>query len=111
MSAPEEIEDILATLSRQTEEPLDWAKVGEQAARKLMRAVHDLEEWTSGGHTWWNQMHGSVTGDYENQAINTANADNAHKVALAARANALAALLQYVTEQQKTIEPKETPNA
>lgn len=58
----------------------------------LNAALDELDEWIKGNATFWNQLHGSVTGDYENQILNTQNADNAQKIALAAKVNALVAL-------------------
>lgn len=59
----------------------------------LNAALDELEGWISGERTYWNELHGSVTGDYANQIVHTANADNAQKIALAARVNALIALM------------------
>lgn len=58
----------------------------------LAEAVMELEEWIRGERTNWNELHGSVTGDYDNQIVNTALADAAQKNALAAKVNALTAL-------------------
>lgn len=58
----------------------------------LAAAVMELEEWIRGERSNWNELHGSVTGDYDNQTVNTALADAAHKNALAAKVNALTAL-------------------
>lgn len=60
--------------------------------RALEEALEELEDWRMGAKSHHNRMHGSVTGDYENQAVNTQNADNATIIALAAEVTALAAL-------------------
>jgi len=62
--------------------------------RTLEEAIAELRKWSSGDATYWNDLHGSVTGDYANQWINTANADNAQKIALAAEVMGLAAIRQ-----------------
>jgi hypothetical protein len=59
------------------------------ALDQLNAALNELNEWIAGDVSNWNDVHGSVTGDYENQAVSTANADNAQKIALAAKVNAL----------------------
>jgi len=56
---------------------------------ELSEALAELERWLDGGHSWANKCHGSVTGDYEGQATLTIQTDNAHKIALAAKVNAL----------------------
>ena len=60
---------------------------------QLADALLELEAWQKGEMSHHNQMHGSVTGDYDNQIVNTQNADNATIIALAAKVNALAAML------------------
>lgn len=60
---------------------------------RLSEALIELEAWQKGERSHHNRMHGSVTGDYENQIVNTQNADNATMIALAAKVNALAAML------------------
>lgn len=58
----------------------------------LTEALAELDLWIAGDKSYWNQLHGSETGDYENQIVNTFNADNAQKIALAAKVNALSVL-------------------
>jgi hypothetical protein len=60
----------------------------------LRAAVAELDDWIAGRASFHNSLHGSVTGDYENQMIHIANADNAQKIALAAKVTALTAQWQ-----------------
>jgi len=69
------------------------------AIEQLNEALSELDEWIKGNRTNWNRMHGSETGDYENQIVNTQNADNAQKIALAAKVNALVLIVQLDTPQ------------
>ena len=57
---------------------------------QLIEALDELQGWIDGTQTWHNKCHGDVTGDYDGQATLTIQTDNAHKVALAAKVNALA---------------------
>ena len=56
---------------------------------ELSDALRELEDWIDGTQSWHNKCHGDVTGDYEGQAALTIQTDNAHKIALAAKVNAL----------------------
>lgn len=64
-----------------------------EARAELIAALDELNDWIAGSATFHNRLHGSVTGDYEHQEINIANADNAQKIALAAKVNALTVLV------------------
>ncbi len=61
----------------------------------LTEALAELDAWLSGDKSHWNDCHGAVTGDYERQFTLTIEADNAQKIALAAKVNALTALLAF----------------
>lgn len=67
---------------------------------RLIAAREELREWIAGAMSFHNQLHGSVTGDYENQAIHTAYADNAQKIAIAAIVTALTAEWQAAREDR-----------
>ena len=73
----------------------------EEIHARLIAAREELREWVGGSASFHNQLHGSVTGDYENQVINTANADNAQKIAIAAIVTALTAEWQAARDDQQ----------
>jgi len=56
---------------------------------QLNEALVELDRWISGEYSHHNACHGSVTGDYDGQAVLTIQTDNAHKIALAAKVVAL----------------------
>lgn len=51
----------------------------------------ELEEWTAGGRSHWNDVHGSVTGDYAGQWKASADADAAEVSLISAKLAALRA--------------------
>lgn len=58
----------------------------------IAEAEAELAEWTSGGRSHWNDLHGSVTGDYVGMFAATANADAAQINFLISKITGLRAL-------------------
>lgn len=80
--------------------------------KDLIATLEELDLWVKGQLSTADMVHGSVTGDYENQAIHALNGDNARIIALSAKVEALIVLhaLFVAREEQARVSRRQIRN-